>query len=264
MSNPFLQIIIFIIIIIKIESFEAQLTIVVDDYLENVRIDSRNKNLGNYQTNEIKEYDSKVEVEYGSKVEITLSNYDGEYGLSAKLVFFNGKENEIYSTNDSFLWKVNDSRCDNNYPIYKDYTCNNISNSYKIGATDNRPQNYYDVRFTYYTFTLNIYGYAFCKNTNNNRNIKPDEYYFIDFENLIFTKLQSKNGFKVKFEHTGTLGTLYDSNNQKVQKNILYDIYNLKYKIQFTSLSSHIEYHIVYDSYISPKCRVEKIFSVVV
>lgn len=163
MSNPFLQIIIFIIIIIKIESFEAQLTIVVDDYLENVRIDSRNKNLGNYQTNEIKEYDSKVEVEYGSKVEITLSNYDGEYGLSAKLVFFNGKENEIYSTNDSFLWKVNDSRCDNNYPIYKDYTCNNISNSYKIGATDNRPQNYPYVRFTYYTFTLNIYGYVFAK-----------------------------------------------------------------------------------------------------
>ena len=150
------QIIIILINLFNIKAFEAQLVILVDDYLEYVIVDDQNKNLDNYQQTEAKTYSSNININYGSIIKITLSNYDGDFGLSAKLSFHNGKENEIYSTNDSYLWKINDTRCENNYPVNKDYTCSDIANSYIIGAVDARPPDYHNIRYTYYTYIFTI------------------------------------------------------------------------------------------------------------
>ena len=249
------QIIIILINLFNIKAFEAQLVILVDDYLEYVIVDDQNKNLDNYQQTEAKTYSSNININYGSIIKITLSNYDGDFGLSAKLSFHNGKENEIYSTNDSYLWKINDTRCENNYPVNKDYTCSDIANSYIIGAVDARPPDYHNIRYTYYTYILNIYGFAFCKNEKNKRNIKAGELFNLDVESLIYTKLQTKTGFQIKFEYIDSLLILKDSNNIEVQQNTLYDINGLKYQMNLNG-SSYFEYYIVYGTYNSPKCTL--------
>ena len=130
------QIIIILINLFNIKAFEAQLVILVDDYLEYVIVDDQNKNLDNYQQTEAKTYSSNININYGSIIKITLSNYDGDFGLSAKLSFHNGKENEIYSTNDSYLWKINDTRF-----VYQKNTVPfvNVKQYVDINALDNPP-----------------------------------------------------------------------------------------------------------------------------
>ena len=90
-----------------IKSYEGNLKIYVKDYINDIIIDNITQNsISYFYSNEIKEIELNITIDYGSLIEIEISNYDLDYGLSYVLTF----NNKIYSTNETFLWKNNDTR----------------------------------------------------------------------------------------------------------------------------------------------------------
>ncbi len=143
-----------------IKSYEGNLKIYVKDYINNIIIDNITQNSTSYfYSNEIKEIELNISIDYGSIIEIEISNYDLDYGLSSVLIF----NNKTYSTNETFLWKNNDTRNEDNFLLI-DTNLNNFTNSYLIGGYDERPSYFTDIRYSYYLYTMEIIYIINCLN----------------------------------------------------------------------------------------------------
>ena len=206
-----------------IKTFYATLKVYVDDYIDSIRVDYNSITDGDDLINrKIKSIEKNFEIDYDSKIEIQISNYKEHFGLSAKLSFNNGIKEEIYSTNDIWLWSINDTR---GFTEIYEYTKTSISESNIIGSYDQRIENC--ERCYTYLYTLIITGIVRCYNINAIK-VKVGEERGINLPDLISSKAEKKSDIYFKII-SDFKGKIYGENGEEIKKNIEYPVQILKY-----------------------------------
>ena len=240
----------FLIIFPIIITFEATLKIYADDYIDSITVDYIQKTEHSLKNKRENSIEINFEVFYDSIIEIQISNYKEYFGIAAKLTFNNGIKEEIYSTNDTWLWKINDTRgFDQNY----NYTQQGFTESSIIGSYDEKKD--HCIRCHSYLYTLIITGIVRCYNINEIL-VKVGEEKGINLPDLISTKAEKKSDvyFKIVSDFKGKI---YGENGEEIKKNIEYNVQRLKYITEYYNNLDILEYKLTYDSTTISECKIE-------
>ena len=250
-----LNIIIFLSLISISKTFMATLLLHADDYIDDIIIDGKSLDNGiNFIDNYYHDINRTFELFYDSILKIQISNKEREYGIAATLSFNNGEKEEIYKTDEYWLWKTNDTRYQNNFPYINNYE--NNGKALIIGYNDDIHSDYPDEdhRYSSYLYTFVVTGIVRCENFRALK-IKVGDTYDINLPDSIKTKAQHKNEvlFKILNEFKGKI---YDENNNEIKMGIEYNVINLKYTTEKYNTLDTIKYSLTYD-FTTVKCEIQ-------
>jgi len=256
-----------ILIFPKSNSYNVTLKIIAKDYIKGIYLN--NIPLIKYN-NYINQTSLSFSMNYDEIIRIDILNIFGNYGLSASLEFNNGNKKEIYSTNEYWLWKNNDTRYNNNYPYMEDSNLYGFTNAKLIGGI-NRNDSHFLSKI--YSYELSIIRSIKCINQqfgyihNNILEILLKDYIKTKIKNINDIIFKIKNEFK---------GIIYDENNNKIIKGNEYKInkliysteyYNsldiIKYSLKYNSTTVNCEFKIYTCSQICKSCNIDNLNNII-
>ena len=221
-------------------SYEVTLKVIAKDYIKGIYLNSIP--IVEYN-NYIKKTNLSFSINYDEIIRIDILNLGGNYGLSASLEFNNnGNKKEIYSTNEYWLWKNNDTRFTDIFPYIDDSTLNEFTQAKLIGGINKNNENYSS---KIYSYELSVIKNIKC--INEKFSYIHNNILEIPLKNYIKTKEKNLDDiiFKIKNEFKGEI---YDENNNKIINGKEYKINKLIYSTKYYNILDIISYSLTYDS----------------